>query len=121
MKPTFIFTAITLAALLFTVSGTAQEVQPASPTTITDTLPKINMDSVAAPVVKTDSLKATKKSKRQKKGNDTTYINPYYQPGNTVAKPRPYNSYKEKEKLMEKPILPVGEIIKDVIVPKKNN
>ncbi len=117
MRPTFIFATISVIALLLTLSVSAQEIQPVAP--ITDTLPKIKMDSVAVPVIKTDSLKITKKSKRKKKESDNTE-NPYYYPGNTVGKPLPYNSYKEKEKPVEKPIIPVGEIIRDVVVPKKN-
>lgn len=120
MKPTFIFAAIIVVALLLTVPVSAQVVQPASPATVKDTLPKIKMDSEAAPVVKTDSLKIIKKSKRKKKESNNTE-NPYYYPGNTVGKPLPYNSNKEKENPVKKPILPVGEILKDIIVPKKNN
>lgn len=119
MKSTFIFAVITVVVLLLTNPGSAQVVQPESPATVKDTLPKIKMDSVAAPVVKTDSLKITKKSKRKKKENNNTE-NPYYYSGNTVGKPLPYNSNKEKEKPVEKPMLPVGEILKDIIVPKKN-
>ena len=120
MKPTFIFAAITVIALLLTVPASAQEVQPVLPETVTDTLPKIKMDSVTAPVVKTDSLKMTKKAKHKKKENDTTAYSPY-QPNNQVAKPLPYNSYKENPKPIERAPLPVGEILKDIIVPKKNN
>jgi hypothetical protein len=119
MKPIFVFAAIIVIALLFTVPSSAQDVQPAA--TITDTLPKIKMDTIAAPAAKTDSPKIAKKAKRKKKDNDTAAYNPYYYSGNTVGKPLPYNSNKEKEKPVEKPILPVGEIIRDAVIPKKNN
>lgn len=117
MKPTFIFATISLIPLLLTLSMFAQEIQPVVP--ITDTLPTKKIDYLAAPLIKTDSLKITKKSKRKKKKSDNTE-NPYYYPGNTVGKPLPYNSYKEKEKPVEKSIVPVGEILKDIIVTKKN-
>jgi len=120
MKPTFIFAAITLVALLFSVLVCAQQVQPVAAATVTDTLPKIKVDSVAASIVKTDSLKTTKKAKRKKKETITTDY-PYYQPGNVVVKPLPYNSSKETPKPLEKAPIPVGEILKDVILPKKNN
>ncbi len=102
------------------IHSTAQEVQPVAPAVIKDTLTKTKIASVPTFAAQTDSLKITKKSKRKKEPGDTAAYNPY-QPNNTVIKPLPYNSYKEKEKPLERPILPVGDIIRDVIVPKKNN
>ena len=120
MKPTFIFAAITVVALVFSLLGSAQQVQPVAPATVTDTLPKIKIDSIAASVVKTGNLKTTKKAKRKKKESYIT-DNPYYQLGNVVVKPLPYNSNKETPKPLERAPIPVGEILKDVILPKKNN
>ena len=120
MKPTFIFAAITVVALFFSSLGSAQQVQPVAPAIVTDTLPKIKMDSIAASVLKTGNVKTTKKAKRKKKESYAAH-NPYVQPGNVVVKPLPYNSNKETSKPLEKPPIPVGEILKDVILPKKNN
>lgn len=119
MKPTLILAAIIIIVLLATKPVAAQELPHAIPVTAADTLPTIKVDSIAAPTAKTDSLKPTKKAKRKKKRSDTG-DNPYYQPGNAVVKPMPYNSTKGAANPVEKPILPVGDIIKDIIVPKKN-
>ena len=112
-----------LIAILFpaiAIHSAAQEVQPVAPAVTTDTITKTKIDSVPTIAAQTDSLKITKKPKRKKERSDTAAYNPY-QPNNTVTKPLPYNSYKEKEKPLERPILPLGDIIRDVIVPKKNN
>lgn len=125
MSATFFHPTTLVILLLLAVSGNTQNNSP-------DTL-LAEKDTVGNPVLDTarklpapnnlvvlsrkDSLKLKKKARKQTDPNDT--INPY-QPNNTVVKPLPYNSHKEKDKPLERPILPVGEILRDVIVPKKN-
>ena len=111
---------IAILLSVIAIHSVAQEVQPVAPAVTTDTITKTKIDSVPTIASQTDSLKITKKPKRKKERSDTAAYNPY-QPNNTVTKPLPYNSYKEKEKPLERPILPLGDIIRDVIVPKKNN
>jgi len=69
------------------------------------------------PSTKTDSLKIKKRAKKRREFADTAF-NPY-QPPAAVAKPLPYNSYREQP-------APVKEgtgasILKDIITNKKNN
>jgi hypothetical protein len=120
MKSIFIFAAFAVAILLCTIPAPAQQVQPASPEIATDSLSTIKLDSVLASVIKTDSLKTTKKKKQKKRLRDTTAYNPY-PTNNAVVKPPSYNSYRENPKPLEKSPLPMGEIIRDIVVPKKNN
>jgi hypothetical protein len=118
MKPTLFFAAITFMAMLLPVIATGQEVPPYSPATITGTPLKIKIDSIAAVVVKTDSLKNIKHSKRKKQLRDST-VNMPYPTNNTVVEPPYYNIYRENPKPTQRPLLPVGEIIRDIITTKK--
>jgi hypothetical protein len=127
MKLIYSYPALLIIALLLTIAGHAGNNPTGKTLVITDTLGKPAADTGSitssknspAGLSQKDSLKIAKKEKRKKEKNDTTAFNPY-QP-NTVVKPIPYNSPKEKEKAAEKPPVPVGEIIRDVILPKKSN
>lgn len=83
-----------------------------------DTNGKIIMSRNSPVLIQKDSLKI-RKNKRKKQPIDSTYSP--YPTKNITVKPLPYNSYRENPPPSGKPPLPVGEIIRDVILPKKNN
>lgn len=125
MTPTFFPPTALVLLLLLTVLGNTQNNPPVYSLREKDTIGKPDVDTSSklptrsnlAVLSRQESLKRKKKTKKIIDTNDT--INPY-QPNKTVVKPLPYNSHKEKDKPIEKPILPLGDILRDVIVPKKN-
>ena len=118
-KPTAVFETLLIGCASHeqnwhTITDKIGSTNPNTP----DTNGKTIMSRNPAVLVEKDSLKI-RKNKRKKQPIDSTHSP--YPTKNIMVKPLPYNSYRENPPPPGKPPLPVGEIIRDVILPKKNN
>lgn len=121
MKQELYSSAITIVFLILTGSGNSQitltstTLSVLSPKTDSflrnDTHHVINLKKE----INTSAVLHKKKVKKHK-SLQPDYYNPY-QPFNPLVKPLPYNSYKEKREITDKPIL--AGLLKDILTNKK--